>query len=244
MEWESPSVVLAARPWGSGDAVVSLLAQDQGLWRGLVKGGAGRAQASTWQPGNLVAARWTARLSDQLGNLGGELVHHAAAVVMDDPLAIDILASACALAETALVEREPEPELFAGLARLMVELPAGAPVLAGLVRFELALLSRLGFGLDLSACVLSGSNSGLAYVSPRTGRAVTAAAAGDWADRLLVLPRFVLDDGEGDPAGWRDGLRLSGHFLARDLFGQTNRGLPPARERLVRRVEAMLDRPS
>ncbi len=220
--------------------MVSLLTSEQGLWRGLVKGGAGRARAATWQQGNLVTAHWTARLADQLGNLAGELVHHAAAPVMDDPLAIEILASACAVTEAALAEREPEATLFGGLARLMVELPAGAPVLAGLVRFELTLLTRLGFGLDLSACVLSGSNSGLAYVSPRSGRAVTAAAAGDWADRLLVLPPFVLDESEGDPPGWRDGLRLSGHFLARDLFGQTNRGLPPARERLLRRVEAMV----
>ncbi len=241
MEWESPAVVLEARPWGTGDAVVTVLTETQGLWRGLVKGGGARRNAGTWQPGNLVSLRWTARLAEQLGSLTGELVHYSTAAVMDDPLLIDVVAAVCAVAEGALPEREPHPRLFAGLAHLMARLPVGPAILAELVRWEVALLADLGFGLDLSACALSGSNSGLAYISPRTGRAVTAFAAGEWAPKLLTLPRFLLDEGEGAPADWQAGLRITTHFLARDVFGQTHRPLPGARERLQDRVERLTE---
>jgi DNA repair protein RecO (recombination protein O) len=234
-------VVLAARPHGEGGAIVTVLTEARGRHAGLVKGGASRAQAGLWQPGNLIEARWVARLPEQLGALSGELVHAAAALAMEEPLALGILRAATALADGALPEREAHPRIFHGLVALVATLARGGEAaLPELVRWEAELLADLGYGLDLASCAVSGSVEDLAFVSPRTGRAVSAAAAGTWAGRLLPLPGFLLGQGPSGPVDWAAGLRLTGHFLARDVFGAHHKPLPAARERLVDQVAALL----
>jgi DNA repair protein RecO (recombination protein O) len=232
MEWQEPAIVLETAPYGEGDALVTVLTASQGAWRGLVKGGNSRNRIALWQPGNIIAARWAARLPEQLGSFTGEMVHPAAALAMDDRLHLAILNAACALAAGALPEREPHREIFAGLARLLAGINIVGTPLPALVLWELDLLRDLGFGLDFSASAIAGDNDRLAFVSPRTGRAVSLSAAGDWAGRLLRLPAFLLDWGEPDGADCLDGLKLTGHFLARDVFGARHQPLPPARQRL------------
>ena len=244
MEWEAPAIVLDARAYAEGDAIVTVMTEAHGAHRGLVRGGAARAHVATWQIGNFVQVRWTARLADQLGSFAGEMIHANAARIMDDPLALAMLAAACATAEDALPEREPHPGVFGGLLSLIAHLPMGIAVLPDLVRWEAVLLSELGYGLDLTRCAVTGESVGLAYVSPRTGRAVTEAAAGVWTARLLRLPPFLraeAPDGVPPAVDLRDGLRLTGHFLARDAFGQRHRPLPQARQMLYDRVARLAD---
>jgi len=239
VEWEGPAVVLAARPQGEGNAVVTVLTEAHGSHRGLARGGSSRGQASLWLPGNLVQARWVARLQEQLGSLTAELVHPGAALSMDDPLALSVLSAACAVAEGALPEREPHPRVFAGLVQLIASLARGADVLTDFVRWEAGLLADLGYGMDLSACAVSGEVAGLSWVSPRTGRAVSDDAAGEWRSRLLRLPGFLVGANSAEPDDWRDGLKLTGHFLERDAFGHQHRPVPPARHMLYDRVLAL-----
>ena len=246
MEWEAAAVVLSASSYGEGGAVAHVLTEQHGAYRGLVRGGSGRANVATWQAGNLLSAQWHARLAEQLGTLKAELVHPSAARLMQAPLLLALLSAACAVADGALPEREPHPALFHGLVRLLTLLSLD-PVQgarsgpAALLRWETALLRDLGYGLDLSCCAVTGATDGLAFVSPRTGRAVCADAAGDWRDRLLRLPPLFLDEADdGAPEAWCDGLRLTGHFLARDVFGQRHRPVPAARERLADMVISLI----
>ncbi len=240
MEWQEPAIILEVLPYGEGDALVTLLTAELGAWRGLAKGGAARAKVAIWQPGNLVAARWVARLADQLGSVSAELIHPGAALAMADRLNLAVLNAACGVAAGALPEREPYPDCFAGLARLLAGIDIEGLALPALVAWEVALLRELGFGLDLGARAVAGDNDRLEFVSPRTGRAISLSAAGDWAGRLLRLPGFLLGDGEPSLADCLDGLRLTGHFLARDAFGARHRPLPPARERLYDLVAQQL----
>jgi DNA repair protein RecO (recombination protein O) len=234
-------VVLEVRPHGEGGAVVSLMTEEHGRHAGLAKGGASRAQAGLWLPGNLVEARWIARLPEQLGAISGEMVHPAAALAMEDPLALALLSSACAIAADALPEREPHPRAFRALVSLIGHLAGGAEgVLADYVRWEALVLSELGYGLNIETCAVTGTAEGLTHVSPRTGRAVSAGAAAPYLDRLLPLPAFLRDaESRGDAAAWDAGLRLTGHFLERDAFGARHRPLPEARHRLADRVAAL-----
>ena len=240
MEWEDAAIVLEVRPFGEADAVATVLTQTHGWHRGLARGGASRSKAALWQPGNIVRARWVGRLAEQLGALSAELVHPAAALAMEDPLALAMLRAVCAVAEGALPERVAHERLFSSLLHLLAHLPEGAARLADLIRWEAALLRDLGYGLDLSPPP-GGGNAPLAFVSPRTGRAVTEADAGEWKPRLLRLPMFLLHDEAGVAADWRDGLRLTGHFLARDAFGLRHQPLPAARLALYDRVAAMAE---
>ena len=246
-EWNGPAVVLGTRPLGESGAVVSLLTEALGHHAGLAKGGTSRAQSAVWLPGNLVEARWVARLPDQLGALSGEMVHPAAALAMEDPLALALLSAACAVAEGALPERQPHPRCFHGLVALIARLGEGPlATLPDYIRWEAELLTELGYGLDLARCALTGSVEDLTLVSPRTGRAISAQAletmagapaGAPWADRLLPLPRFLL--GQSGPASLAEclaGLRLTGHFLGRDAFAHHRHGLPAARGMLQDRV--------
>ncbi len=238
MEWDAPAAILDVRPYNEADALVTVMTELHGAHRGLARGGLSRRHASMWQPGNLVQARWVARLTDQLGTISAELVHAGAALAMDDPLRLGVLSAACAVAEGALPEREPHPIVFGGLVGLIAGLADDPAPVETLVRWEAALLAELGYGLDLAACAVTGETEGLRYVSPRSGRAVSDTAAGAWAARLLPLPAF-LAGGAGNMADWRDGLRLTGHFLARDAFGHQHRPLPVARAMLYDRVSAL-----
>ena len=229
MEWEAPAIVLDARPYGEGDAVATVLTEAHGRHRGLARGGFARSRAAVWQPGNLVQLRWVGRLPEQLGSFTGELAYPTAALVLDEPLLLAVLSAACAVAEGALPERAPHPRAFGGLLHLIADLAQASEALPELVRWEAGLLGELGYGLDLSRCAVTGRTEGLAWVSPKTGRAVSDDAAGAWKSRLLRLPGFLATDAASDPADWRDGLLLTGHFLARDAFGLHHRPLPPAR---------------
>ena len=160
-EWEGPAVVIGARPYGESGLVVTLMTEALGRHPGMARGGQSRAQAPLWQPGNLVEARWVARLSYQLGAVTGEMVHAAAALAMDDPLALAVLTAACAVAEGALPERQPHPATFQGLVGLVVALARDPHRgLEALIRWEAALLAELGYGLDLTSCAATGVTDG------------------------------------------------------------------------------------
>lgn len=237
MEWIDEGIVLAARKHGETSAVVTLLTRVHGRHAGLVRGGTGKAARGVLQPGNRVAARWHARLAEHLGLLACEMTHPFAAAVLDHPDRLAALAAACAVAEAALPEREPCPEVYDGLLALLGAIEDDVWPVA-YVRWELGLLAALGFGLDLSECVATGGNDQLAYVSPKSGRAVSLAAGEPYKGRLLALPPFLAAGGGNGatPDALLDGLRLTGHFLERHVFAPTGGAMPPARRRLEERL--------
>ncbi len=236
MEWNDQGIVLSARRHGETSAIVTLLTLANGVHSGLVRGGASAKASGALQPGNKVSATWRARLAEHLGAYKCELTRAFAAPLLDDPPRLAALSSACAVAEAALPERHPYPAIYEGLSRLLEALEGDAwPALY--VRWELALLGDVGFGLDLASCAATGRNDQLAYVSPNSGRAVSLSAGEPYKKSLLPLPSFLLEEGKaGDPKEVADGLKLTGHFLNRHVFAQKDRAEPPARSRLVQRL--------
>ncbi|GBQ08053.1 DNA repair protein RecO [Acetobacter cerevisiae] len=247
---EAPALVLSAALLGENNARVHVLTEENGLVRGVVYGARSRAGSALWQPGNLVKTRFQARSAGGIVRLSGELLYGCGFRLLDAPLTLAMVQSVCVLADAALPEGEPCPILFAKTVKLLSFLGFDPAVseregLPDVVRWECALLTELGFGLDFSACAVTGATTGLAYVSPKTGKAVSEDGAGEWKDRLLPLPSFLLSEEEtGTPEDWLSGLRLTGHFLARDAFGQRHRPLPAARERLVDRVARLAGQPN
>lgn len=233
-EWEDDAIVLAVRPHGENGALVSLLTRSHGRHAGLVHGGSGKGARGALQPGNSIKAWWRGRLPEQLGSLKVELVQAHAARVLDDAAALAALASACALCDTALPEREPHPALYLALDAFLTAL--NAPSWPSVyVHWELALLRDLGYGLDLTMCAATGGVDDLAYVSPKSGRAVGREAGQPYHRKLLPLPGFLAQGGEGDRGQIFDGLNLAGFFLDRQIFAPHRRALPAARSRLVDR---------
>jgi DNA repair protein RecO (recombination protein O) len=231
MEWRDQGALLAVRRHGESAAIIEVFTASHGRHAGVVRGGGGRKLAPVLQPGAQLDVTWRARLDDHLGVFAVEPVRSRAGV-MADRAALAGLAAVCALLSHALPEREAHPALYPATIALLDALEGRDWRRAYLV-WEVLLLEELGFGLDLSRCAVTGATEGLAFVSPRTGRAVTAAAAGDLAPKLLPLPA-CLTGGPMDDEGLRDGLRLTGHFLTRELASAPGaRPLPEARARLV-----------
>lgn len=235
MEWQDEAIVLSARKHGESAAIVQLLTARHGRHAGLVRGGAGRRARGLYQPGNEVTAAWRARLSEHLGTFTCELARSHAAGLLRAPAQLAALSAASALAELCLPEREPYPGVYAAFRELLRHLQ-GEHWGEAYVRWELRLLTDLGFGLDLSACAATGRNDELAYVSPKSGRAVSLSAGEPYRDKLLPLPAFLIGDAPADPESLAAGLRLTGFFLGQEVLEPIGAVMPAARERLASRL--------
>lgn len=238
MDWQDEGIVIAVRPHGETSAIVEAFTALHGRHSGVVRGGASRKKAAFLQPGGQVSLSWRARLENHLGSYSIEPIH-ARAALMDNRAGLAALNAVCALLHLALPEREAHLALYAATVDFLNKVEAASQGWAGdYSRWELTLLEELGYGLDLANCAVTGKRESLHFVSPRSGRAVSRAGAGDWADRLLPLPGFLRPGGNrGDALDAKDitdALRLTGHFLNLGLEPiLQGRPLPEARTRLA-----------
>lgn len=238
MRFEARAIVCALRAHGEHGAIARLMTRDHGLQAAYVRGARGRRMRPVLIAGNLVEAQFAARTENQLPQATVELVH-SRGPLLGEPLPAAAIEWSTALTATALPEGQPYPRLYdvlEGLLDAVEAAPAASGWGASLVRYELLLLAELGFGLDLDSCAVTGSNDDLVAVSPKSGRAVSAAEAEPYAGRLLPLPAFVRSGGRASWQEIADGLDLTGHFLSRDLLTDRAHPIGEARQRLVERL--------
>jgi DNA repair protein RecO (recombination protein O) len=236
---ETQAIVCAVRAHGEHGAIVRALTPEAGIQAGYVRGGRSRRLRPVLVPGNVVQAEYRARTAEQLAQLSVELVRSRAGL-FEEPLPAAAVDWLCALTAAALPESQAYPRIYQALEGVLAAVEA-APAARGwgssLVRYELLILAELGFGLDLSQCAATGTSEDLRFVSPKSGRAVSGEAAAGYRDRLFVLPPFLRAGGDGSWADIFDGLRITGHFLARDLLIERQAEVLAARERLLSRLQ-------
>jgi DNA repair protein RecO (recombination protein O) len=238
MRSDTQAIVCALRVHGEHGAIVRLMTPEQGLIAAYVRGARGRRMRPVLIAGNVVQAQLSARTETQLPQATIELVH-SRAPLLSEPLPAAAIDWSTVLTATALPEGQPYPPLYQALEGLLEAIEA-APSAKGwgtaLVRYEILLLAELGFGLDLDRCAVTGGNDDLVAVSPKSGRAVSAAEAEPYAGKLLPLPAFVRKGGRASWLEIAEGLDLTGHFLLRDVLTDRSRPVTDARERLVERL--------
>jgi DNA repair protein RecO (recombination protein O) len=233
MEWREEGLLLSQRRHGESAAIIEVFTRAHGRHAGIVRGGASRKIAPILQPGAQLDLSWRARLEDHLGTFAVEPVK-SRAYLMSDRAMLAGLNALTALLSFTLPEREPHPALYGKTLAVLDMMEEGPFWTLGYLRWEMAVLEDLGFGLDLDTCAVTGATEGLAYVSPRTGRAVSEAGAGEWAGRLLPLSPALVGGGEGTAAEVVEGLRVTGHFLETHLAPSLgDKRLPASRTRLV-----------
>jgi len=243
MQWQDEAIVIGGRRFGEGGLILEVLTSRHGRRSGLVYGGASRKRRGQVEPGNSVSLRWSGRLEGQLGRFDvAEATVARAARHLNAPLVLLVVSSVTSLLRSGLDEGDHAGSAIYEPSLIVLDALEDEDVWPALyARWELGLLSALGFGLDLDHCALSGANDGLTHVSPKTGRAVRGSEAGEYLDRLLPLPRFLVDaTSPAMPGDISQALDLTGHFLEHRLFGSVNRQLPEPRERLRRRLQADL----
>ena len=239
MEWADDGIVLGVRRHGESSAIVELLTREHGRHLGLVRGGAGTRMRPLLQPGNSVRAVWRARLDEHLGTYAIEGTRLRAASLLASSHAAYGVTHLAALARL-LPERDPHEHIYEMLERALDDFDDAGEAAVHLVRFELAMLGELGFGLDLDNCAATGETTDLVYVSPKSGGAVSRAAGEPWRDRLLRLPSFLRhDEGRANACSNQDlldGFRLTGLFLLRHVLEPRGQGHSDAREGFINAV--------
>jgi DNA repair protein RecO (recombination protein O) len=233
MEWRDEGVILAVRRHGETSAIAEILTGGHGRCLGLVRGGRSRIQRPVLQPGNLVQVTWRARLEDHLGNFTLEGLALKAGAIMEEPFRLAGLSAMAALAQL-LPEREPHRRLYDAMHVVLEAIDRDDVWPALLVRWELGLLDELGFGLDLGLCAATGTTEDLVYVSPKSGKSVSAAAGAPYRDRLLPLPGFLTGASQASVPDILDGFRLTGYFLDRHVFEPRGIAAPDARASMIR----------
>ncbi len=237
MHWTDSGVILSVRKFGESGAIIEVFSRAHGRYLGLVHGGNSRRLRPLIQVGNEVQAHWRARLAEQLGVFTLELITPYAAHAMASPLQLAGVEALCALLRIT-PERHAYMRLYDLLCLVLTHLDDADLWPALCAKFELALLAETGFGLDLSQCAASGARANLHYVSPRSGRAVSRAAAQPYIDKLFRLPAFLLhDDISASRDDMIDALSLTGYFLTHRLFAANDFAFPPARDRLLARLK-------
>lgn len=234
MEWRDQGILLRMRRHGEGSAIVDMFTAEHGRHAGVIRGGASRKMAPILQPGAQLDLLWRARLEDHLGSYQAELMRSRAGAALSGRLALAGLNAVTGLLAFCLPDREPHPDLYLRSERLLDLLGQDDIWPLAYLQWEMVLLEELGFGLDLSCCAVSGALDELIYISPKSGRAVSRASAGEWADRLLPLPAVMRGEGEAGTAEILQGLSTTGFFLEHRLAPSLgNTPLPEARGRFL-----------
>lgn len=234
MEWRGTAILLSVRRHGESSAIIDVFSEDKGRHAGVVRGGTSRKVAPVLQPGAQLDVAWRARLEDHIGTFAVEPVRSRAALVMGDRLALAGLNAVTGMLCFCLPEREAHAPLYRRTEQLLDLLGQNEVWPLAYLRWEVALLEEMGFGLDLTTCAATGTTEDLIYVSPKTGRAVSRAAAGVWANRLLPLPDALRGVGEAPDHEVAQAFETTGYFLTNHLATDLgNRPLPDARARFV-----------
>ncbi|QRM54828.1 DNA repair protein RecO [Sinorhizobium sp. BG8] len=237
MQWDDEAIVLGVRRHGETSVIAEMMTRDHGRHLGLVRSGRSRAMQPVLQPGNSVEVTWRARLDEHLGDFRIEPLQLRAGRLMETATAVYGIQAMAALLRF-LPERDPHPHLFNALGIILEHLDEPADAGELFVRFELAVLNDLGFGLDLEECVATGSREDLVYVSPKSGRAVCRAAGEPWADKMLALPSFLAVERRhaADCDALSQAFRLTAFFLNRHVCEPRGLELASARDGFVQAV--------
>lgn len=241
MDWVSEGYVLSVKKHGETSAIIEVFTPDKGRHLGLVRGGVSRKLRPVLQIGNKIKVEWRARLSEHLGYFTVEGLNSQAAILMQDRLSLAGLNACCAMAKECLPEREVHKDVYDAFGILIENLDKAEVWPALYVKWEAGLLAAMGYGLDLSKCAATGITEHLTYVSPRSGRAVSAQAAEPYKDRMYALPAFMnpysmRNDPDVSDEDIKHGLELTGYFLETRLQWGVNRTLPKARTRLIEKL--------
>ena len=244
INWDGDVIFLSCRPYGENGVIASVFSKDFGRYKGWVFGGNSLKRKSCLQQGNYLSAQWKARIPEQMGTIKLELIKSISIEVIEKPIKLGILNSVCAITDLILPEREPNHKIFENTKKLLgligEETISDLKCLKNYIHWELNLLSDLGFGLELSKCIVTGSDKELSFVSPKSGKAVCNKVGMPYKNKLLILPRFlggIIQNGcEDEKNDILNGFNLSGYFLKSCFAEYHSKNTPRPRQWLLQLV--------
>ena len=232
MEWRDQGILLGKTPFGETAVIVDALTQKNGRVRAVLRGGQSRKFRPILQIGNILDITWRARLSEHMGSVQVDVIK-SYPEILDSRLTLAGVTTLSSMLTTFLEEREPHTQVYVATVKLHELLIHPDIWCVGYFYWELALLEALGFGLDVSKCVVSGVTANLEYLSPKSGCAVSQPAAGQWADRLLLMPRILMEK-DKKTSDVFDGLLVLSYFWLNKVIPALDvKTIPMARQRFM-----------
>lgn len=232
MKWRDQGILLGTTPFGETSVIVDALTCENGRMRAVLRGGQSRKFRPILQIGNILDITWRARLSEHMGSVQIDLVK-SYPEIMDNQITLCGIASMTAMLSVFLEDRDPQPEIYQTTLNLHSLLSEPDMWSVGYFFWELALLEELGFGLDVGKCVVTGETKDLRYISPKSGCAVSIQAAGEWANRLLPMPR-IMSTHNKKMSDVFDGLQVLSYFWENKVSPGLNvQTLPTSRVRFL-----------
>lgn len=232
MELDGQAIILESQEYNHDLLIMSVLFEHYGVRKGAIK--SSKKNKTALNVGNILSLRWYARLEDHLGYFNIKSFETIAPFVYHDQQKLLSLLSICGLYKACLAEKEPQESLFFQLENFLYALKFNNTLwLNMLVLLELELLSKAGFGLDLSRCVATGSIENLTYISPKTGKAVAKEPGEKYKDKLFLLPKLFLDPNENlENKDVLQALQVTRYFLEKNVFSIRKNNFPNTRREL------------
>jgi len=237
MEWCDKGILLATKPFGETSLIIDVFTPNHGKASGVVRGGQSKKIKPILQIGAQLDLTWKARLQEHLGSFQAELIRSRTANVMDDRLLLAGMLSSATLINRFFPVGQVYKEFYESSENLFDLLQFPDIWTLGYFKWELEFLETLGFGLDLEKCAVTGSTEDLKFISPKSGRAVSHSAAGEWSSKLLPFPMAATGQ-VNSLKDILDGLKVSQFFLEKKVliaFGIEH--LPTARSRFISFIE-------
>lgn len=243
MDWQDTGFFLSAKPYGEHAAIASVMTKHHGKRSGMIWNAKSKKMASILTEGNQLSIVWRARLHELLGTFKVELEKQRTEIVFSGPIALNALNSICTLLDSLLPQFDPHRKLYTETVRLLDRINSTQNWLIDYLEWEILLLKEIGFGLDLEKCAVTNSEKNLAYISPKSGCAVSKEGAGEWASKLFPLPQCMLSGKVKEQEEILDGLQITGHFLKKGFHPHSGLPkLPHSRLRLESSIRKQLSK--
>ena len=233
MNLTDEGIAIGVKKFSDSTNLMKILTKDNGIYSGLIRIKKNQGNSGVNIPGNTLSVNWRARLSEHLGFFNTELIKSRSSNYLNSSINLEVLNSICSLMDI-FPEREECIDLYNLIEELLDNLNNTRLWPFLYIKFELLFIERMGYGLDLSSCAVNGSTDNLNWVSPKTGRAVSALGAKGWEDRLLKLPEFL---GQNEiksvsKVDLLDSLKLTEFFLIKRVYSQYAKNLSSSRKRM------------
>ena len=223
MKFTDEGLIISQKKYGENSLIVKVFSREHGIYRGFVNSVKSSKDKAIYQIGNLISFEFRARTEENLGQFAAvDLAKSYCSKIMFDRFKLDCVNSLFSIIDSSFLERENHEILFEKLLiflQKVVDEDEAKNFLTDYIKLELKILKTLGYGIDLSSCVVTDSTVNLAFVSPKSARAVCLEAGMPYQNKLLKLPSFLTDEkSAANENDLRDGLRLSGYFLEKFIF--------------------------
>lgn len=239
MQVKDEGYIIKTLKYGENSLIVTVLSIAHGKMTGFIKSAVSKKKLGIYQLGNKISFNAYARVEENMFQFRGvELLESNVVHFLSNPQKLAVLSSFCELFNSSIPDGEPLEGLVRSISQFMDNLD-DEMWLKNYAILEFRLLYFLGIGLDLGSCAATGTIENLAFVSPKSGRAVCLKAGLPYEDKLFKYPHFALNKNIlPTKEEVMDLLKMNEFFLKKNFFEAHDLQFPLSRASLIENLRS------